>query len=185
MDNGRADTANPAMLQNYERVVSFHGHSCPGLAIGFRMTIAGLASLGNARSEDEEIIAVTENSACGVDALQVMSGCTFGKGNLFFLDFGKHSYTLASRKTGKAFRVTSVLSRDAGPGAHLDRSRRIDWILNAPEQEIVKVVEVSFELPGEAIIEKSHPCSICGEATMASRLEQIGGIAVCRGCKAD
>ena len=40
-------------------------------------------------STDEEIVCVTENDACGVDAIQFITGCTFGKGNLLYRDRGK------------------------------------------------------------------------------------------------
>ena len=47
-----------------------------------------------------------ENDSCAVDAIQVVTGCTFGKGNLIFFDFGKQSYTFASRDSGEAVRVS-------------------------------------------------------------------------------
>ena len=56
----------------YRDLISFHGHSCPGLAIGYRMTKAALAFLSGSRSEDEELVAIVENNACGVDALQYL-----------------------------------------------------------------------------------------------------------------
>jgi len=39
--------------------------------------------LGENRAEDEEIVAVVETDACGADAIQVRTGCTFGKGNFY------------------------------------------------------------------------------------------------------
>ena len=75
----------------YKGLISFHGHSCPGLAIGYRMSNAALSFLSDSRAKDEEIVAIVENDACGVDALQCLSGCTFGKGNLIFKDYGKNS----------------------------------------------------------------------------------------------
>ncbi|MCI5189229.1 MAG: hypothetical protein D3905_05405, partial [Candidatus Electrothrix sp. AS4_5] len=32
-------------------------------------------------SPDEEIVCVTENDSCSVDAIQVLTGCSIGKGN--------------------------------------------------------------------------------------------------------
>ena len=58
----------------YAEIVRFHGHSCPGSAIGYRMTLAAMKLLGVTRSGDEELVAIVENDACGVDALQCMSG---------------------------------------------------------------------------------------------------------------
>ena len=50
----------------WNRCVAFHGHSCPGLAIGFRAATEALAYLGvNGPAADEELVCVTENDACG------------------------------------------------------------------------------------------------------------------------
>ena len=38
--------------------------------MGFRMANAAMNRLDSMRSEDEEIVAIVENNACGVDALQ-------------------------------------------------------------------------------------------------------------------
>ena len=60
--------------------VEFHGHLCPGLTIGYLAAKVGLERLGIGRAEDEELIAIVENDSCAVDAVQVLTGCTFGKG---------------------------------------------------------------------------------------------------------
>lgn len=62
--------------------VKFHGHECPGLAIGFRAALIAKEKMEVSFSQDEEIVCITENDACGVDAIQVITGCTLGKGNL-------------------------------------------------------------------------------------------------------
>ena len=64
----------------WEKCVEFHGHSCGGLAIGYRAALYAKELLGTGRSEDEEIVCVAENDACGVDAIQVLLGCSAGKG---------------------------------------------------------------------------------------------------------
>ena len=48
------------MKSQYDDLVAFHGHSCPGLAIGYRMSRAALDRLADARAEDEEIVAEPE-----------------------------------------------------------------------------------------------------------------------------
>ena len=63
----------------YEEIIQFHGHECPGLAMGYRMATAAMNKLDSIRAEDEEIVTIVENDACGVDALQCVTGCTFGK----------------------------------------------------------------------------------------------------------
>ena len=96
-----------AHLPTFEEAVAFHGHRCPGLALGYRAAVLGMTTLGPRRSEDEEIVTVVENDACGVDGVQVVTGCTFGKGNLIFHDYGKHVYTFINRTTGDAVRIVT------------------------------------------------------------------------------
>ena len=53
----------------YDEIINFHGHECPGLAIGYRMACSAMEALKSIRAEDEELVAIVENDACGVDAL--------------------------------------------------------------------------------------------------------------------
>ena len=90
----------------FRKCLDFHGHLCPGLSIGYRAAKAGLEWLAENRSADEELVAIVENDACGCDAVQVLTGCTFGKGNFIFKDHGKQVFTFFGRKSGKAVRVS-------------------------------------------------------------------------------
>jgi formylmethanofuran dehydrogenase subunit E len=42
---------------------------------------------------------------CAVDAIQFLTGCTFGKGNLIHKDYGKNAFTFYRRSDGKAIRL--------------------------------------------------------------------------------
>ncbi len=165
----------------YERVAEFHGHSCPGLAIGYRMTVAGLEALGMERASDEELVAIVENDACGVDAVQYIAGCTFGKGNLVFRDYGKPVYTFLNRRTGKAVRV--VGHREGQPeGLGDDRQARIQWILNAPSDRVLSRQQVQVEPPPHARVYGTALCAACGERVMETRLREVNGRYLCIPC---
>ncbi len=169
------------MIVDYDKMVAFHGHSCPGLAMGYRMTVAAMSYLSQYRSEDEELVAITENNACGVDALQFISGCTFGKGNLIFKDYGKQTYTFYARKTGQGVRVT--LNRAAIPEALKgDRPAYIEWLLAAAEKEVVSLQGVTIKEPEKARIMDSVVCESCGEAVMESRICTQDGKQICIPC---
>ena len=86
---------------DFREAVRFHGHLCPGLAIGYVAAKVAAQVLGIGTSEDEEIVAVVENNSCAVDAIQVLLGCTFGKGNLIFKDWGKQVFTFMDRRTNR------------------------------------------------------------------------------------
>jgi len=170
------------MLINYDEMVAFHGHSCPGLAIGYRMTVAAMAFLAQYRSEDEELVAITENNACGVDALQFISGCTFGKGNLIFKDYGKQAYTFYARNSGRG--VRAVLRQDSIPAAiKAERPTFIKWLLEADEAEVVALQAVTIEAPEKAQILASVICEECGEAVMETRICSQDGKNICIPCR--
>jgi len=165
----------------YDAVVKFHGHRCPGLAIGYRMALAAMAALGVSRAGDEELVAIVENDACGVDALQFIAGCTFGKGNLIYRDYGKPVFTLYSRTSGKGVRV---LFRDAAIPAELrgDREKRLQYILAAADETIISVSAVTVAVPEKARIYTTVSCDGCGEPVMDARRSEVAGRMLCIPC---
>jgi len=168
------------LKNNYEDLINFHGHSCPGLAMGYRLTMAALDYLAGQCAADEELVAITENNACGVDALQFISGCTFGKGNLIFHDYGKMAYTLFSRRSGQGVRV--VFKRQAVPAAvKADRQAYIQWLLTVDEQVIISRRPVDREAPPARVLD-SITCDQCGEAVMATRIRRQNGRILCIPC---
>ena len=66
--------------KTWEECVAFHGHQCPGLSIGYRASQYAIELLELTFSEDEQVVCVAENDACGIDGIQVMLGCSVGKG---------------------------------------------------------------------------------------------------------
>jgi formylmethanofuran dehydrogenase subunit E len=168
-------------MMDYKEIVSFHGHECPGLAMGYRMAKAGMKALRALRSQDEEVVAIVENNACGVDALQCITGCTFGKGNLIFRDYGKHVYTLYSRTSGKGVRV--VLHGNGIPKEMRgNRAELTQFILHARESDILSLEEVVITAPEAARIHTSVNCDICGERVMETRVRVIAGKRLCIPC---
>ncbi|MBN2467921.1 MAG: TraR/DksA C4-type zinc finger protein [Deltaproteobacteria bacterium] len=165
----------------FKDVVAFHGHSCPGLAMGYRMAIAALKRMSEIRAPDEEIVVIVENNACGVDAVQCLTGATMGKGNLIFKDYGKQIYTFYSRNSKKAFRVT--LNSSAVPNTIKEnRDEYMAWLLDAPEEDLITVTETSIEEPQYAERRPSVRCAFCGELVMDTRTVQKGDKVACIPC---
>ena len=101
----------------WERAVSFHGHVCPGLMIGYRAAIHAAELLNLHFSEDEEVVCVAENDSCSIDAIQSILGCTMGKGNLILRIRGKQAFSFYNRENGNSVRlvqkaIESDMSRD-------------------------------------------------------------------------
>ncbi len=86
-----------------EKTIAFHGHSCPGLVIGIRAAELALQKLAHVNAED--FAAVVETDMCGVDAIQFLTGCTFGKGNLIRIDYGKMAFSFYDRSKHVGFRA--------------------------------------------------------------------------------
>ncbi len=184
-------------------IVRFHGHMCPGLAMGIRAAEIALREVGP-HSSDEEVVALTETDMCGVDAIQYLTGCTFGKGNLVHLDHGKNAYTFIRRSDGRAVRVSArpgAFSRSPehdelssrvrnGGGTEEEQTRykelradRTEAILRAPEEELYAVEELEdAEVPPMARIHDSVACAECGELTMETRVWRLEGKDLCPSC---
>jgi len=182
--------------------VKFHGHLCPGLAIGYRIATYAAEQFKD-RSEDDELVAVVENKSCGVDAIQVINGCTFGKGNLIFNDLGKHVYTFFKRGERKALRISmnprqpredpryNELFPKVRNGTATDEeaeeykkrhAERSLAILDIPDTELFTATNIDMEPPEKAMIYRSIACSECGEETMETRLRVKEGKMVCLSC---
>ncbi|MDR1961722.1 MAG: FmdE family protein [Gracilibacteraceae bacterium] len=160
----------------WEKACAFHGHICPGLALGARVCEAALEA-GFKPSEDEELVCITENDACGVDAIQAVLGCTFGKGNLIYKGTGKHAYTFIQREQGRAERFY-LRARKEGR----NRADYLAYVLEAPLDELFVRKDVQVALPEKARIFVSVDCEICGEEAPEHKIRLQEGKKVCLDC---
>ena len=165
----------------YAEIVRFHGHECPGIAIGYRMAAAAMAHLSAIRAADEELVAIVENDACGVDAVQCLTGCTFGKGNLLFRDYGKQVYTIYARSSRQGVRVV-FHGKGIPEDVRQDREALTRWILSASMDQILDAAPVSVAEPEPARIRESVVCAFCGERVMESRIRQLDEKPACIPC---
>ena len=188
---------------DFKRCEAFHGHVCGGLAIGYVAATAGMDWLRGKRALDEELVAIVETDACCVDAIQVLTGCTFGKGNLIYRDYGKMGFTFFNRRTGEGVRLAMKpdtirgnerqieLFKKTREGSITDAEKaeletvgmqRTAKVLDTRAEDLFSMTPVSVGMPDKARIEPSKLCFRCGEPTMASKLVSVDGQAVCRGC---
>ncbi|MEN6395628.1 MAG: FmdE family protein [Methanoregula sp.] len=187
----------------YDECVKFHGHSCVGLAFGYRAALAAMEALGVTRPKDEELVAICETDACGIDAIQVISGTTAGKGNLIVHDYGKHAFTFYNRRNDRAIRVfvrtmditehsefSAVRSRVFGGSATESDQKRfrelttemISTVLTAPKEKLLEVREVRIESHHQAHIFTSITCASCGETVADAKTRMVNGRHVCIPC---
>lgn len=91
---------------DYKACVDFHGHTCMGLTLGYLAAKYGMHYLAEHRALDEELVCISETDACCCDAIQVLTGCTFGKGNFIYKDIGKMAFTFISRTSSIGVRLS-------------------------------------------------------------------------------
>ncbi len=170
-------------MENYDKdlwqkCINFHGHSCPGLVMGFQASRLVQDKFNIKFSQDEELVCVCENDACGVDAIQVITGCTFGKGNLIYRPTGKQAYSFYARTSGQNVRL--ILNRPNNLPE--DKAQATRQLLHKEPEELFTQKSPHYQLPDQAKIFETIKCEKCGEgaAEYAIRLQE--GKNVCLDC---
>jgi formylmethanofuran dehydrogenase subunit E len=180
--------------------IAFHGHECPGLAIGIRAAELALRELGPA---GPELVAVCETDMCGVDAIMVLTSCTVGKGNLIMRDLGKMAFSF-HRRGGASFRAVlrpgsrqgmddrmgPLMGKDA-EGQATDAERQELAALRSELQrrfmdleleEMFEITPLASRPPRPPRILSSLACEDCGERVMESRTRRFQGKTLCIPC---
>lgn len=161
----------------WEKAVAFHGHECGGLTIGYQAALYAIELLELTFSADEEVVCITENDACGVDAIQAVLGCSVGKGNLLFHIRGKSAYSFYNRKTGRSVRL---VLKPLPQG--VTRADSFAYYQAKQPQELFEVKPTVLTLPEKARLFSSHVCDCCGEVTGANWIRLDGDRKLCLDC---
>ena len=188
---------------DYKSCASFHGHTCMGLTLGYLAAKLAMQQLEERRALDEELVCITETDACCCDAIQVLTGCTFGKGNLIYHDIGKMAFTFASRSSGIGVRLAmrpnvmnipqrerllaeKIRALEANTQEiseyeelHQNRSRSL---FDQGPAAFFSVQEINLKMPAKARIAPSILCDGCREPVMITKLQDIDGQQLCRTC---
>lgn len=189
--------------ETVKRIAEFHGHMCPGLAIGIRAAELALQEIGH-HSSEEDVVAIVETDMCPVDAIQFLTGCTYGKGNLVHLDYGKNAFTFIRRSDGKALRLVTrseawgggseehralmakVQRKAATPAEQQQfqalQQQRSQAILARPLEALFTVTPVKPQVPTKARFNTPVTCTNCGETMMETRSRLFQGQILCVPC---
>lgn len=181
----------------------FHGHICPFLVLGLRMSEIAMKKLeiskaGVVESIREDLIAIVEVNNCLVDGVQIATGCTFGNNSLIYIDLGKNAVTLIRRRDRVGVRIyvdadkirTKYFSDEAlklfhkvvvekkGSEHEIEKLHKL-WeeigykMANLPEEEF-NIQEIEIvEEIERAPIFKNSRCSKCGELVMETRVVRL------------
>lgn len=190
----------------YKVGLALHGHKCPAMPLGLRAGLAAMEVLGVQHAPDGQLIALVEIdrnhcSTCFADGVQVATGCTFGKGNIRSLGYGKFALTLIDNKTGRSVRVVAtqeamrrsqesefIKYRKQGmPASQVDPALvdpLIDRVL-AEKTEILFNVEPVKEMKLPPMAPHAFDtilCAECGEVTVERYARVKHGKIVCIPC---
>lgn len=185
----------------------FHGHKCPAMPMGLRVGAAAMNALDVERAPDGQLLALLEIgenhcATCFADGVQVITGCTFGKGNIKKLEYGKWAVTLVDRASGRAVRAnaraeamannkkTTFFSEYREKGIPASKvpddvvEPLVVNVINAPQDNLVSVSEIfHYTIDDYPHSFASFVCDECGEMTA----EPYGRIAhdkhVCLTCR--
>ena len=161
----------------WEKVVAFHGHVCGGLTIGYQAALYAIELLDLNFSKDEQVVCISENDACGVDAIQVILGCSIGKGNMLFHMRGKQAFSFYNRKTGKSVRL--VLKPKP---REMTRAESFKYYQSCTPEDMFDIKKTTIQLPEQARLFDSYECECCGESTGANWIRLVGNQKVCLDC---
>jgi formylmethanofuran dehydrogenase subunit E len=177
------------MPQELMSCIAFHGHLCPGLVIGYQAVQAALPRIRQGRARDEELVCITMTDSCAIDAIQLLTGCTAGKGNLIFRDFGKMVFLFLRRGRGAKARGVrlalkpQVMKRRTAGATRKNREKAASDLLAVTPEELFTIKTITgYAIPAPARIFLSQPCAACGEPTMEPRLRIYNGKMLCAEC---
>jgi formylmethanofuran dehydrogenase subunit E len=190
----------------YNAGLLLHGHKCPAMPMGLRAGLEALKTLGVERAKDGQLVALVEIDSdhcatCYADGIQMATGCTFGKGNIQKLGYGKFALTLIDRKTSRSVRIVTrpetiqkskesefIGYRKQGvPASQIDLvlvEPLVDFILSTPAEALFEIGQVvDYKLPAP----RSHDfntqiCSECGEVMVERYARVKNGKIVCMPC---
>ena len=190
-------------MTDWEKAIAFHGHPCCLLAIGYRATKVALEKL-EIKDPGHDLAAVVENRTCAADAVQVVTGCTFGKKNFIYKDNGKYVFTFARPGERRALRVSLkagllnregddfvVLMEKIANGVATEEEKEefyrrqeplMKYILEGPAEEIFDVRFPDLKLVLPELCLRIVRCSRCGEEVMTGYAVFAGERVVCKDC---
>ena len=164
-------------MKTWNDCVAFHGHECGGLTIGYKASLYAIELLKLDFSADEQVVCISENDACGADAVQVMLGCSIGKGNLLFHMRGKQAFSFYNRKTGTSVRLV-LKPKPEG----MTREESFAYYQACKPEEMFDVKDTTIQIPEKARLFDSYVCDCCGETTGANWIRLAGDKKLCLDC---
>ena len=187
-----------------EWIFEFNGYRCPFLIIGYRMGKMAVEKLNLTKGNSYEMFVFSELGIAHpqikmIDGVQAATGATYGKGQLFRLNYGKPAITFYYPDKGAIriniknefldhigkfeymkYRKQGVKNTEIP--AHL-ADEIINFASETPLEEIFDAKTIQgFKYEGIKVSFNKAKCEICGEYTYERYLRNRNGKLVCIPC---
>jgi len=124
----------------WKEVVKFHGHECPGLAIGIRACEAIISKM-NIKPKEDKIICITENNTCPVDGIKYVFGGDYDKKNLFYKESDELAFNIFNASNNDSLRIIYK-----GKNNTDTKDGYMKYILSADIDELFDFSKVKYDL---------------------------------------
>jgi len=118
----------------WEQVIDFHGHTCPEIALGYRVAQIAIRELGIRPAPDSELLVRADTHSCALDAFQVLNHVTYGRGNLTVNEKKSHVYHFQYTGTSVGLQISiesAILEHLSGADDDLSRREKQNKTLEA------------------------------------------------------
>jgi formylmethanofuran dehydrogenase subunit E len=122
--------------QLWKESIEFHGHECPGLAIGFRACEIAREHLEIPEDGELDVACISETEKCPVDAVRFLFGCK-EEDNLTIRKNGVSAFSFMNHDNGKGVRVVYK-----GTQENIPREEMKQMILEDPWENWFWVMEL-------------------------------------------
>lgn len=143
----------------WELVIDFHGHTCPGIALGYRIAQLALREMGIRPTPNSECLVKAYTLSCAVDAIQVLNRATLGRRALIIEESHQHVYQFHFTGTEEILQFT------IGPEVleHLESFRSENLSPREKQNRMLEGVQYILSLEESAF---------CGMERMAGQLQK-------------
>ena len=130
----------------WEQVIDFHGHTCPEIALGYRVAQIAMRELGIRPAPTSVLSVVAYTHSCALDAFQILNQVTYGRGNLTVNETKSHIYHFQYSGTSEGVQIsieTAIVEHLAGISDDLSTREKQSIQLEAI-QLILSTDEIRF-----------------------------------------
>lgn len=168
-------------------------HSCADSILGVRMAICGcrLTGIDPSKAEDRKnLIVFLEMDRCASDSIAMVTGCSLGRRNLKYFDFGVLAASFLNTKTGAAARLVAKESpRELSAALKEGGKPGQEPYKTLPDESLFTIqsgLKIDMDFYSQPGVPKKHvACENCGVVVNDNRQVVKGGKVLCKPCAGD